>query len=736
MNITVSRNIGFCFGVRRAVDIALETAEENGSAVTYGDIIHNPQVVEELKEKGITAVDDLDRLKTGDKLIIRSHGVSPEIYEECKEKGIDVIDATCPYVKRISKKARYCDDNKIQLIIFGEAAHPEVIGINGWFSNDAIIINSVEEAEMIGEFDKAVIVAQTTADRKLWKKVLEVVENKVAELEVFDSLCEATMERQKEAEEISKECDMVIVIGGKKSSNTKKLYEVCKQNCHSTFHIEQVSELNNIDFSSAENIGIISGASTPDWIIKEGIKHMSDLNKPTEENDIINAEENNTAKEKVDNKVEEKTNIDLVETESPEEAVEAAVEAAEEAKEPVEEAVQEEQESPEAEATEEKSETKSTQEAFMEDVEKSFVQVKNGMVVTGKVVTVNDDEICVNIGYKADGIITKSEFSSDPDVKMTDEVKEGDEIEVEVIRVRDEDGNVLLSRKNIESRKQWQALLDTFEEQEFFDCIGKQVVKGGLIATINGIRAFIPASHLDVRYVNDITEYVGKQMKVKIIEVEKHRRRVVASRKEYILEQEKLEKDELWNAIEEGSTVRGVVRRLTDFGAFVDIGGIDGLVHVTDLAWGRVNHPRDIVSINQEIDVVVLKVDKDRERISLGYKQTQPKPWDVAEEKYPVGSIVHGKVVRIVPFGAFIELEPGLDGLIHISQVAEKRIEKVEDVLQLNQEVDVKVLELNIDNKRISLSIRALSEPDTSDMDDYDDDDEAHSVLVDTSDYE
>ena len=319
---------------------------------------------------------------------------------------------------------------------------------------------------------------------------------------------------------------------------------------------------------------------------------------------------------------------------------------------------------------------------------------------------------------------------------MTDEVKEGDEIEVEVIRVRDEDGNVLLSRKNIESRKQWQALLDTFEEQDFFDCIGKQVVKGGLIATINGIRAFIPASHLDVRYVNDITEYVGKQMKVKIIEVEKHRRRVVASRKEFILEQEKLEKDELWDAIEEGSTVRGVVRRLTDFGAFVDIGGIDGLVHVTDLAWGRVNHPRDIVSINEEIDVVILKVDKDRERISLGFKQTQPKPWDVAEEKYPVGSIVHGKVVRIVPFGAFIELEPGLDGLIHISQVASKRIEKVEDVLQLNQEVDVKVLELSIDNKRISLSIRALSEPDSSDdMGDYDDN-EAHSVLVDTSDYE
>ena len=317
MNITVSNNIGFCFGVRRAVDIALKTAEDNQSAVTYGDIIHNPQVVEELKVKGIAAIEDLQDLKTGDKLIICSHGVSPDIYEQCMDKGIEIIDATCPYVKRISQKARYCNENGIQLIIFGEATHPEIVGINGWFSNNAIIINSVEEAEMIEELDKAVIVAQTTADMKLWKKVLVAVENKVDKLEVFDSLCEATMERQKEAEEISKECDMIIVIGGKKSSNTKKLYEVCKKNCPLTFHIEQVSELDEIDFGSAENIGIISGASTPDWIIKEGIKHMSDLNKPTEENDNIEA------KEKVDNKVEEKTNIDLVETESPIDAVEA-----------------------------------------------------------------------------------------------------------------------------------------------------------------------------------------------------------------------------------------------------------------------------------------------------------------------------------------------------------------------------------------------------------------------------
>ncbi len=723
MNIIISENIGFCFGVKRAVDIALNVAKEDGSAHTYGGLIHNPQVVADLNSKGVIAVDDFTSLEKGNKLIIRSHGVSPLIFEKCRELGIEVVDATCPFVKRISEKAKYCNDNNIPLIIFGEATHPEIIGINGWFSGNAIIFSSSQEAEKMGKLDKAVIVAQTTANKDDWAKTLEIVKDKVLDLEIFDSICSSTLERQREAEKISEKCDIIIVIGGKQSSNTKKLFNICKENCPKTFHVEKVDEMFEIDFSKATNVGIISGASTPDWIIKEGIDYMSDYNKPTEENDKNDAAIlEDTAEEKVEKKVEDNKDIKVTETEE-QETVEEVVETPE---------VSEQ----EAETVSKEEEAKSLQEAFMEDVEKSLVQIKKGMVVTGKVVAVNDEEICVNIGYKADGIITKMEFSSDADVKMTDEVKEGDDIEVEVVRVRDEDGNVLLSRKNIESRKQWQALIDTYEEQDFFDCIGKQVVKGGLIATINGIRAFIPASHLDVRYVNDIAEYVGKQMKVKIIEVEKHRRRVVASRKEFILEQERLEKAELWDAIEEGSTVRGVVRRLTDFGAFVDIGGIDGLVHVTDLAWGRVNHPRDIVSVNEEIDVVVLKVDKERERISLGYKQTQPKPWDIAEDKYTVGAIVHGKVVRIVPFGAFVELEPGLDGLIHISQVAEKRIDKVEDVLQLNQEVDVKVLDINTSDRRISLSIRALTASDEPESDDYDQEDEAHSVLIDPSQYE
>ena len=373
----------------------------------------------------------------------------------------------------------------------------------------------------------------------------------------------------------------------------------------------------------------------------------------------------------------------------------------------------------------------------MEDVEKSMVTIRPGTIITGKVVTVNESEVCVNIGYKADGIIPQKEFSTDPDANPAELVKEGDEIEVEVIRVKDDDGNVLLSKKNVEARKNWKKLLEDYESGVSFEGVGKQAVKGGLIATINGVRAFVPASHLDVRYVNDITEYVGKVMPLKILEVEKHRRRVVASHKQFLLDEEKKEKEKLWDALEEGLTVKGIVRRLTNFGAFVDIGGLDGLVHVTDLAWGRVEHPKDVVSIDEEIDVVILKVDRERERVSLGFKQTKPKPWDIADDRYPVNSVITGRVVRIVPFGAFVEIEPGLDGLVHISQIADRRIEKVEDVLELGQEVQARVLDVNPGAKRISLSIRDLIEGanDGAD-DDYYEEEESSSVLVDLSQYQ
>ena len=700
MKITLAKHGGFCFGVQRALDKALEMEKQNLPASTFGPIIHNPLVVDMLEEKGIRSVDRIEDCETSH-IIIRSHGVSPEIYQECEKYSLNVVDATCPYVRKIQNKARECKENSVKLIIIGEKLHPETIGINGWYGSDAMVINSVKEAEEIDKMQSACVVAQTTTPQERFDDIIEILKGKVGDLEIFNSICSATKQRQKEAVSISENSDIVFVVGGKNSSNTRKLFNICKEHCSNVYHIETTKDIPKLNYREYDNLGIISGASTPEWIIKEVYYTMSDIEK-----------------------VEQ---AEVTEETATEEAAEKAV---------TEESVPVEDNKSETAA--EESAEESANASFMEDVEKSMVQIKSGMVVKGKVVSVNEDEVCVNIGYKADGLIKRKDFSNDESESPLDVVKEGDEIEVEVVRVRDEDGNVILSRKNIEARKNWKKLLDKIEEGGYFVGVGKQAIKGGLIAEIEGVRAFVPASHLDVRYVNDISEYVGKEMDLKILEVEKHRRRVVASRKDFLMEKEKEAKSDLWDQVEEGITVRGVVRRLTNFGAFVDIGGIDGLVHVTDLAWGRVEHPKDVVSINEEIDVVVLKVDKERERISLGYKQTKPKPWDTVDENYIIGSVVSGKVVRIVDFGAFIELEPGLDGLIHISQIADKRIEKVEDVLELGQTVEAKVLDVNATARRISLSIRELiapSEPKEEIEEDEGYDEEASSVKVDISKY-
>jgi len=401
---------------------------------------------------------------------------------------------------------------------------------------------------------------------------------------------------------------------------------------------------------------------------------------------------------------------------SPEAASEEAAEAkAEEAKveEVAEPAQAESAKAEEAEAKEEAAEEVEPEKApeheesseFAKAFEKTMTRIHNGQVINGTVISIVDGEVFVNIGYKSDGVIPTGEFSSDPDEKPDELFKEGDEIEVEVMRVNDGEGNVLLSRKNAQSKKLWDEMMNQEDiEEKVFDAVGKEVVKGGIIADISGIRAFVPASHVSIKYIENLGEFVGKPMRLKVLEVDRQRKRIVASQKQVLLAEAAAERRKKWESLVVGEKINGIVRRIADFGAFVDIGGIDGLVHVTDAAWGRVKHPSDVFSIGQEIEVLILNVDVEKERVSLGYKQLQPKPWTLAGEKYPVGSIVEGKVVRIVPFGAFVALESTIDGLIHISQVAPHRIAKVEDELKVGDVVRCKVLEVNPEAKRISLS--------------------------------
>jgi 4-hydroxy-3-methylbut-2-enyl diphosphate reductase len=651
--------------------------KETGAAnYTYGEIMHNRSVVEDFKTRGAIPVTAIEDVPDGATLVIRSHGVTPDVYNACNARGITIKDATCPFVKRIHNIVADAHKRGMQVIIIGKHDHPEVIGINGWCDDSAIILADETECDTLPEMENVCMVIQTTMPLEKFNAIAERVRLKSRNIEIFNTICNTTTIRQSEAAELASRCDCVIVIGGHNSSNTQKLVEICTKLCKYTVNIENPSELSLEKMHFNAIIGVVAGASTPDWMIREVVTIMSEL-------------------ENAGNGIPQ----------------DATTEVAAASTEPIDaQAVADAVEEPTAVAAEPATEPQEeNDDNFEAAFEKTMRQIRSGQIIKGTVVLVSENEVCVNIGYKSDGLIPRSEFSS-IDVDPTTEVKPGDEIEVEVIKVNDGEGNVLLSRKSLESKKQWEALINSYEEDpnKVFDGIGKEAVKGGLIASISGVRTFIPASHLYTKYVENIDEFIGKPLKLKIIDIEKAKKRIVASQKEVLLAEAESKKKEILAGLKENDKIHCVVRRLTDFGAFVDIGGVDGLIHVTNMAWGRVKHPSDVLKIGQEIDAVILSVDVEKERVSLGYKQLQPKPWMLAADKYPVGSVVEGKVVRIVPFGAFVSLEPSIDGLVHISQVSTSRIAKVEDVLKVGDMVRAKVLEVNPKAKRISLSIKEV----------------------------
>ncbi len=685
MRILVAKNSGFCFGVRRAVEMAEACMDPVRKTYTFGTIIHNETVVSELKAGNVIPIESMDDLHAGDRMIIRAHGVPPEVYHEAEEKGIEVMDATCPFVRRIHLIAAEEAERGGTVLIVGEPDHPEVIGICGWGGPGSIVLQTAEEVDSLPCDLKGCLVSQTTMDRSLFIKIRDRVAQRLPLVKIHDTICNTTYERQAEADLLSRICTQIFVLGSPQSANTMRLKEICERHCDKTFFMEKTNKLFLDNLERDDIIGVVAGASTPERIIMEVTQNMSEL---------------------------ENTTIETIEAEAPAEApivkeepiADATAEVAQEAAEAIEATAESPAEQPQ-EASEAPAKDEEDSSEFAAAFEKTMKRIRNGQVLSGTVISIVDDEVFVNIGYKSDGFIPKNEFSSDPDVKPSDVVKEGDRIEVEVLKVNDGEGNVLLSRKNVEGKKLWEDLINDPElETKVFEGVGKEVVKGGVIADINGIRAFVPASQVSTKYIENLGEYVGKPMKLKILEIDKDRKRIVASQKQVLIAEAAAAKKAKWEALEVGSKVKGIVRRITDFGAFVDIGGIDGLVHVTDAAWGRVKHPSDVFSINQEIEVLILNVDVEKERVSLGYKQLQPKPWTIADQKYPVGSIVEGKVVRIVPFGAFVALESTIDGLIHISQVDVHRISKVEDVLNVGDIVRCKVLEVNTDAKRISLS--------------------------------
>ncbi len=766
MRILLAKNSGFCFGVRRAVELAEQAADPLHPVYTYGNIIHNEQVVSELAAKNVHAVRDISELKPGDKLIVRAHGAPPALYEEAETRALELVDATCPFVRRIHRiVGRDAADGRTVLIA-GEAEHPEVAGIRGWAGENAVVLESAADILRVPKSARVSLVAQTTLSRGQYDAIAAAVKERFSDALVHETICDTTRARQEEAIRLARICTRIYVLGSASSANTQRLATLCKTYCARTETIDSVGKLLLDNLQSDDIIGIVAGASTPDRMIREVVQGMSELEKTTIETieaaapaeeivgtpgtvdaesqpketvtaDSVKAAIADAAEDiregagKLFDTVAEKARK-IIEDAGPlvREQTEKLADAFSDVKEDAEEALDKAkaaapvvldknadvaddvkdgivEAAAKVKSAVKKAAKKDDEESseFAEAFEKTMTRIRGGQVITGTVISIVDGEVFVNIGYKSDGLIPKNEFSSDPEAKPDDLLKEGDSIDVEVIKVNDGDGNVLLSRKNVEGKKLWDELMqDTELEQKTFDAVGKEVVKGGVIADINGIRAFVPASQVSTKYIENLSEYVGKPMKLKVLEVDKDRKRIVASQKQVLLAEAASEKKKKWELLIVGSKVHGVVRRITDFGAFVDIGGIDGLVHVTDAAWGRVKHPSDVFAIGQEIEVLILNVDVDKERVSLGYKQLQPKPWTQADRKYPVGSIVEGKVVRIVPFGAFVALESTIDGLIHISQVDVRRVAKVEDAINVGDIVRCKVLDVNPEAKRISLS--------------------------------
>ncbi|NLW38149.1 MAG: bifunctional 4-hydroxy-3-methylbut-2-enyl diphosphate reductase/30S ribosomal protein S1 [Peptococcaceae bacterium] len=637
---------GFCFGVKRAIDLARATLDnKEGPVYSLGPLIHNPQVVSYLAQMGLEKIHDLGEIEEGT-LVIRSHGVGPALLETAREKGLDIVDATCPYVRRAQDLARQLAGENIQVVVVGDKAHPEVQGIIGWTSGKAMVVENPEEAAELTVAGPIGVVAQTTQPQENFDKVVDILRKTGAEVRVCNTICNATAERQKAALDLARQVDVMVVVGGKNSANTRKLASLCHASGTRTYHIEEAGQLDPAWFQGVKVAGLTAGASTPDWIIEEVMRRMSEFEGINSSEEVNNIEE------------------------GMKEAVEVKA-------------------------------------------------VRHGDILTGTVVHVGMDEVMVDVGAKSEGIIPARELSCCEVTSLEDIVKVGDEIEVYVLKAEDNEGKLILSKEKADAEKAWVKLEEALNTQEPVEGTVREVVKGGLLVDV-GVRAFLPASLVDMGYVEDLSKYLGQVIKARVIELNRSRKKVILSRKAVLEEEYARRREELLASLQENQVVKGVVRRLTQFGAFVDIGGVDGLLHISEMSWHRINHPSEVVNVGDEIEVMVLKIDRENEKISLGLKQVLPNPWDTVAEKYPVGSIVKAKVVRLAPFGAFVQLEPGVEGLVHISHLADRHVAKPDEVVSEGEEVNVKVLSVDPAEKRIRLSIREVArEKQSKEFQDY-----------------
>ena len=633
--ISVAATAGFCFGVDNAVKIVYNELDNRNNVVTLGPIIHNADVVQDLRSKGAVPV-ELDEVQKGQTVIIRSHGVGLDVYEKLKAAGARIVDATCPFVARIHKIAYERSLEGCTVLVAGDEKHPEIIGIRAHCQGESFAFTSPCELEQLVQKHslaekKVAVLAQTTFNKAIWDECSALAKKLLPHAQIFDTICSATGERQREVEKLAKGSDLMVIVGGAHSSNTRKLYDIASKFCKSV-HIENAQQLRemNIDFSRVRSAGISAGASTPAYIIKEVEQTMSEL---------INVDEDFN---------------------------------------------------------------------WEEEMEKSLKPIHIGKRVTGTVLSVNNTEVYVDLGTKQQGVIPAGELTNDPSLKPEDVVKVGDELDLIVLKTNDQDGVVTLSKKKVDAAAGFEKIVAAKEADEILTGVVKSVIKGGVLVNCNGVSVFVPASQAAPKRDFDLNELVNKEVNFKILEVNEGRQRAVGSIRIVAREQSAAAQTKFFENTQPGEEVEGVVKSITDYGVFVDLGGVDGLVRRVDLSWNRDKKPSDIVSVGDKITVRIKDIDTETKKISLVYKKDSENPWEIFKANYEVGQTVNAKIVSITSFGAFAQIIDGIDGLIHISQIANKRVDNVADVLTVGQEVECKITEIDLDKKRISLSIRAL----------------------------
>ena len=651
MEIILAEAAGFCFGVKRAVETALKSAESNSGAPikTLGPLIHNPQVVKELESRGVTVEERPEDIDAG-VVIVRCHGIPPKVMDQLSAKeGVTVVDATCPFVKRAMRFASQLKEEGYQIVIVGDSAHPEVKAIHGATGESAWVIDSPQAIDKLPLTKRIGVIAQTTQSISNFQECVSALAGKADVLKAFNTICTATEQRQFSARQVAANVDVMVIIGGRNSANTRRLAEVCQEVGAKTYLIETADELRAEWFRGVKKAGVSAGASTPSWLIEGVLNEMSKL-----------------AEEKELEKTAEEVKDENVEVEQTQDA-----------------------------------------EGQMQDFD-VVPNLQVGDIINGTVVQIGEGEVLVDIQYKSEGRLPFNEVSFSPENTPEDVLSVGDEIRVKVLKIDDSEGNVILSKRRADAELAWGKLEEIFQNGSTMEAKVVKTVKGGLLVYV-GVRGFIPASQVSLSFEEDLEKYVGQNLELKIIELDRKKNNVVFSHRAVLEERLEQKKKEVYASLKEGDIVPGVVRRITDFGAFVDIGdGVEGLLHVSEMAYSRVSHPSAIVSEDDEIKVMILGLDSENDRISLGLKQTIADPWDNIESKYSVGDVVTGTVTRTTDFGAFVKIEDGVEGLIHISQLAHRHIEKVEEVVQSGDEVEVKVISLDSDAKRIGLSIKEL----------------------------